>query len=151
MTLASKIGLGIAALGTAGVLDAVEMAKADDVPDALSVEWQGKKPCEKLFDDAQVRVVRCTFPPGAVHVCHSHPGYLSYVVNGGQGQIQDEKGIRKIDVVSGALLDVPPTPWHEFANVGDTTIQFVVVEKKYQVAPPASQAACPKETIGRAQ
>jgi hypothetical protein len=38
MTLASKIGLGIAALGTAGILDAVEMAKADDVPDALSVE-----------------------------------------------------------------------------------------------------------------
>jgi len=38
-----------------------------------------------------------------MHVCHSHPGYLSYVVNGGQGQVQDEKGIRKIDVVSGAL------------------------------------------------
>jgi hypothetical protein len=52
MTLASKIGLGIAALATAGILDAVETAKADDVPDALSVEWQGKKPCEKLFDDA---------------------------------------------------------------------------------------------------
>ena len=68
MTLASKIGLGIAALGTAGVLDAVEMAKADDVPDALSVEWQGKKPCEKLFDDAHVRVARCTFPPGAVRL-----------------------------------------------------------------------------------
>ena len=151
MTLASKIGLGLAALGTAGILDAVEMAKADDVPDALSVEWQGKKPCEKLFDDAQIRVVRCTFPPGAVHVCHSHPGYLSYVVNGGQGQVQDEKGIRKIDVVAGALLDVPPTPWHEFANVGDTTIQFVVIEKKYQAVPPVSQTACPKETIGRAQ
>ena len=28
------------------------------MPDALSVEWQGKKPCEKLFDDAQVRVLR---------------------------------------------------------------------------------------------
>ena len=54
----SKIGLGSAALGTAGILDAVEMVKADDVPDALSVEWQGKKR-EKLFDDAQVRVVRC--------------------------------------------------------------------------------------------
>ena len=36
MTLASKIGLGIAALGTAGILDAVEMAQADDVPSPLS-------------------------------------------------------------------------------------------------------------------
>jgi quercetin dioxygenase-like cupin family protein len=106
---------------------------------------------KKLFDDEHVRVVRCTFAPGAVHVCHSHPGYLSYVVNGGQGQVQDEKGIRKIDVVAGALLDVPPTPWHEFANVGNTTIQFVVIEKKYQVAPPASQTACPKATSARSQ
>ena len=107
MAFASKIVLTVAALGTSCIL--YDMAKADDVPDALSVEWQGQKPCEKLFDDEHVRVVRCTFAPGAVHVCHSHPGYLSYVVNGGQGQIQDEKGIRKIDVVAGALLNVPPT------------------------------------------
>jgi quercetin dioxygenase-like cupin family protein len=151
MTLVSKIGLGIAALGTVGLLDAVEMAKADDVPDALSVEWQGKKPCEKLFEDANVRVARCTFPPGAVHVCHSHPGYLSYVVSGGQGQVEDEKGIRKINVTAGALVDVPPTPWHEFANVGDTTIQFVIVERKYQAVPPANQTACPKGRAGRIQ
>ena len=133
------------------ILGGVNVAMADDVPDALSVEWQGKKPCEKLFDDANVRVARCTFPPGAVHLCHSHPGYLSYVVSGGQGQVQDEKGIRKINVTAGALLDVPPTPWHEFANVGDTTIQFVVVEKKYQAVTPVSQTACPKETVGRSQ
>ena len=74
-------------------------------------------------------VARCTFPPGAVHVCHSHPSYLSYVVSGGQGQVEDEKGIRKINVTAGAIVDVPPTPWHEFANIGDTTIQFVIVEK----------------------
>jgi oxalate decarboxylase/phosphoglucose isomerase-like protein (cupin superfamily) len=61
------------------------------------------------------------------------------VVNGEKGQVQDEKGIRKIDVVAGALLNVPPTPWHEFANVGDTTIQFVVIEKKYQVVSPVSR------------
>jgi quercetin dioxygenase-like cupin family protein len=121
------------------------------VPDALSVEWQGKKPCEKLFVDEYVRVARCTFPPGAVHVCHSHPGYLAYVVSGGQGQVQDEKGIRKINVTAGAMLDVPATPWHEFANVGDTTIQYIVVEKEYQAVIPVSQTACPKATAGRSQ
>jgi mannose-6-phosphate isomerase-like protein (cupin superfamily) len=51
------------------------------------------------------------------------------VVSGGQGQVEDEKGIRKINVTAGAIVDVPPTPWHEFANIGDTTIQFVIVEK----------------------
>ena len=76
------IVLAVAALGPPGILGGVNVARADDVPDALSVEWQGKKPCEKLFDDAHVRVDRCTFPPGAVHVCHSHPAYLTYVVSG---------------------------------------------------------------------
>jgi quercetin dioxygenase-like cupin family protein len=141
----------VAALGPSGILGEVAAARAADVPDALSVEWQGKKPCEKLFDVEHVRVARCTFPPGAVHVCHSHPSYLSYVVSGGQGQVEDEKGIRKINVTAGAIVDVPPTPWHEFANIGDTTIQFVIVEKKYQAVTPASQTACPKGTAGRSQ
>jgi quercetin dioxygenase-like cupin family protein len=118
-------------------------AVAADVPDALSVEWQGKKLCEKLAEDAQVRVVRCTFPPGAVHVCHSHPSYIGYFVSGGQAQVQDEKGLRKADFANGAVIDVPAVPWHEFANVGDTTMQVLVVEKKYEAPPPTSQTVCP--------
>ena len=65
-----KLVLGIVT-GASVVTPPVVMA--DDVPDALSVEWQGKKPCEKLFEDAQIRIMRCTVPPGAMHVCHSHP------------------------------------------------------------------------------
>ena len=92
----SKSKITLAIIGAAlGLLVAPFAASADDVPDALSVEWQGKKLCEKLFEDAQVRVARCTFPPGAVHVCHSHPAYLSYVLSGGQGQVQDERGTRR--------------------------------------------------------
>jgi len=132
------------ALSSVTLAAALSVAQAADVPDALSVEWQGKHPCEKLFEDAQVRVARCTFPPGAVHVCHAHPAYLSYVVSGGQGQVQDAKGIRKVEVATGALLDSQPTAWHEFSNVGDTMIQFVVVEKKYQAGPTVDQSSCPK-------
>jgi len=131
-------------LSSVALAATLSVAQAADVPDALSVEWQGKHPCEKLFEDAQILVARCTFPPGAMHVCHSHPSYLSYVVSGGQAQVQDEKGVRKVNVVAGALADVPPTPWHELTNVGDTTLQFVVVEKKYQAGPKVDQSSCPK-------
>ena len=139
-----KLVLGTVAGASLSLLVAPSAVMADDVPDALSVEWQGKKPCEKLFEDAQVRIARCTFPPGAVHVCHSHPSYVTYVLSGGKGQVQDEKGIRKIDLVTGAFVDAPPTPWHEVTNIGETTLQVLVVEKKYQTASPLSQAACPK-------
>jgi quercetin dioxygenase-like cupin family protein len=132
------------ALSSVALAATLSVAQAADVPDALSVEWQGKHPCEKLFEDAQVRVARCTFPPGAVHVCHAHPAELSYVVSGGRGQVQDGKGIRKIEIVTGAFFDLQPIPWHEFTNIGDTTIQFVIIEKKYQPAPIADQSSCPK-------
>ena len=77
-------------------------------------------------------------------MCHSHPSYVTYVLSGGKAQVQDEKGTRKIDLVTGAFVDAPPTPWHAVTNIGETTLQVLVVEKKYQTASPLSQAACPK-------
>ena len=77
-----KLVLATVTGASLSLLAAPSAVMADDVPDALSVEWQGKKPCEKLFEDAQVRIARCTFPPGAVHACHSHPSSLTYVLSG---------------------------------------------------------------------
>ena len=117
-------------------------ARSDEnVPDALSVEWQGQKPCEKLFEDAQILIARCTFPPGAMHVRHSHPGYSSYLLSGGKGQIEDEKGKRQVEFRTDSLLNSPPIPWHELTNTGDTTLRFLVVERKYEPVPKAGQTA----------
>ena len=78
-----------------------------------------------------------------MHVCHSHPSYISYVLSGGKAQVQDEKGTRQVELRSGSYADVPPVPWHEVTNTGETTLQFLNIEKKYQVGPPASQTVCP--------
>src|SRR5262245_2366965 len=90
------------------VLVAPLAVMAENVPDALSVEWQDQKPCEKLFEDAQIRVARCTLPPGTAHVCNSHPSYVFYVLSGGKGEVQDEKGTRKLDLTTGAFAESPP-------------------------------------------
>ena len=126
-----------AALFGIAILVAPFAARGDDVPDALSVEWQGEKPCEKVFEDAQIRIARCTFPPGSKHVRHSHPAYISYVLSGGKAEVQDEKGTRQVEARTGSYADVPPVPWHELTNVGDTTLQYLVVERKYQPVPRA--------------
>jgi beta-alanine degradation protein BauB len=118
------------------------VATAEEVPDAFSVEWQGKHPCEKLYEDSQIRVGRCIFPPGAVHVCHSHPGYFGYTLSGGRGQVRDARGTRQGETKPGDHRDNPPIPWHEYTNLGDTTISFLVVEKKYQPAPARDEHAC---------
>jgi quercetin dioxygenase-like cupin family protein len=102
------------------------------VPNALSVEWQGQKPCEKLYEDAQILIARCTFPPGSKHLKHSHPGYFSYALSGGKVQIEDAKGTRQLEPRTGSYANSPPIPWHELTNVGDTTVSYLVVERKYE-------------------
>ena len=69
------------------------------------------------------------------------PSYLTYVLSRGQAEMLDEKGKRKIEIVTGAFADVPPIPWHEFANISETTLQYLVVEKKYRPVPTADRCA----------
>jgi quercetin dioxygenase-like cupin family protein len=116
---------------------APQAARSENAPDALSVEWQGQKPCEKVYEDEQMRVARCMFPPGSKHVRHSHPGYLSYVLSGGKGQIEDEKGTRQVELVTGTYSNSPALRWHELANTGDTTLGFLILERKYEPLPGA--------------
>jgi len=122
-----------------GLLSTQIFAAEPDVPDALSVEWQGMKPCELLSEDPQIRIMRCTFPPGAKHVRHSHPGAFNYVLGGGRVQVQDENGTRMAERPTGGYVDSPPVPWHEVTNVGDVTLQFLVIEKKYLPVSATSQ------------
>jgi quercetin dioxygenase-like cupin family protein len=124
-----------------GLLSTQVFGTGADVPDALSVEWQGKKPCELLGEDPQIRIMRCTFPPGAKHLRHSHPATFNYVLNGGKVQVQDENGTRVAERPTGGHMDSPPVTQHEVTNVGDTTLQFLVVEKKYQPVSATGQDA----------
>jgi quercetin dioxygenase-like cupin family protein len=121
--------IGLAALG---LLISTSAAMSEDVPDARAVEWQGQHPCEKLYEDAEIRALRCTFPPDAVHVRHSHPGNLVYTISGGKIKGQDDKGTFEGEPKTGGFRNNPPTPWHEITNVGDTTLSYLVIEKKYE-------------------
>ena len=118
-----------------GLLISTSAAMSEDVPDALSVEWQGQHPCEKLYEDMQLCVLHCTLAPGAVHVRHSHPGGFVYTLSGGKTKVQDDRGTREGEPKTGGFSAGPPIPWHEVTNIGDTTLGFLVVEKKYEPVP----------------
>ena len=135
MNLPTKLtmtGLGVAVLMLLAFLTPVDAMAQISVSNALSVEWQGQKLCEKLYEDAQILIARCTFPPGSKHLKHSHPGYFSYALSGGKVQIEDAKGTRQLEPRTGSYASSPPIPWHELTNVGDTTVSYLVVERKYE-------------------
>jgi beta-alanine degradation protein BauB len=121
-------------LGIALAAAPLATARSDTVPDAVSVEWHGKKLCENLYEDSNIRILRCTIAPCEVHVRHSHPALFGYVLKGagGKGKVVDEKGTRTFDEgPEGDHWTSGPTPWHEIANIGNITLSYLLIEKKY--------------------
>ena len=92
-----------------------------------------------MFDDGQIRIARCVSQPGGLHVRHSHPGYFTYVLGGGKGQIHDEKGTRQVEVRADTYTNSAPIPWHELTNTGDTPLRYLVIERKYEQVPGGDQ------------
>ena len=100
------------------------------LPDPLAAGWNGKPVCERLHEDAVQRILRCTFAPGVGHERHFHDAHFGYTLAGGRMRIEDEKGVREVDVPTGSSFTSEGISWHEVLNVGDTTSVFLIVEPK---------------------
>ena len=100
------------------------------LPGPLEAGWQGEKVCEVLHEDDAQRVLRCTFPPGVGHEKHQHPRHFGYALSGGTMRITDGSGTREVELATGSSYASDGTPWHEVVNVGETTVQYLIVEPK---------------------
>ena len=100
------------------------------LPDPLAAGWQGKKVCEKLHEDAHQRILRCTFPPRVGHERHFHPRHFGYALSGGRMRITDAKGTREVDIATGSSFASDGVAWHEGLNVGDTQVQYLMIEPR---------------------
>ena len=101
-----------------------------DLPDPLAAGWKGAPVCEKLHDDAHQRVLRCTFAPGVGHERHQHGRHFGYALSAGRMRISDAKGAREADIKAGSSFSSDGVPWHEVLNIGETTVQYLIVEPR---------------------
>ena len=120
---------------TVAVALAASVATADTrgdslLPDPLAAGWNGKKVCEQLHEDADQRVLRCTFGPTVGHERHFHDKNFGYVIAGGRMRITDASGTREVDLVAGSSFTSDGEDWHEVVNVGDTAVVYLMVEPK---------------------
>ena len=100
------------------------------LPDALAAGWKGQTVCERLHEDPEQRIFRCTFPPNSGHERHYHAQNFGYAIAGGRVQMKDESGVRVVDLPTGSSFSSEGTPWHEILNIGDTTVVYLIVERK---------------------
>jgi len=100
------------------------------LPDPLQAGWQGDTVCERLHEDRHNRILRCTFPPNIGHERHFHGAHFGYAISGGRMQIEDERGSREVELATGSNFVSEGVAWHQVVNVGDSTVIYLIVERK---------------------
>ncbi|WP_296323795.1 cupin domain-containing protein [Winogradskyella sp.] len=100
------------------------------LPDPLEAGWNGKKVCEVLEENENLRVLKCTFPPNVGHELHYHEPHFGYTLTGSKFRITDSTGTREVNVPSGYSFNKPEKTWHEALNIGDSTATFLIIEYK---------------------
>lgn len=104
--------------------------KTNNLPDPLEAGWNGEKVCEVLQDNADLRVLKCTFPPGVGHEKHYHNKHFGYTLVGSKFKIKDAKGTREVNVPTGSSFSKDEISSHEVLNIGTETAVFLIIEPK---------------------
>jgi quercetin dioxygenase-like cupin family protein len=101
-----------------------------NLPDPYQAGWKGEKVCEVLEDNAELRVLRCTFPPGVGHENHYHEPHFGYALAGGTFKIEEATGAREVSFPSGYSWSKDEVSEHQVLNTGDSTAVFLIIEYK---------------------
>lgn len=102
------------------------------LPQALCAGWENERVCELLNEDAQIRVLRCTFAPGVGHEAHYHPPHFGYVLEGESVmRITTAEGVADRPVRAGGSFSNEAETRHAALNIGDQTTRYLIIEKKY--------------------
>ena len=96
----------------------------------LEAGWRGHKVCELLLENAEVRTLRCIFPPGIGHERHFHAPHWGYVLAGGTMRITNASGTNVRELKTGTSWWSDGIAWHEAVNTGPTTSIYLIVEPK---------------------
>ena len=82
------------------------------------------------LENASVRVIEGVLKPGDREQMHSHPAFVTYVIEG--GRIRNHFAVGKVVEaelnIGDVLMREPQTHWIE--NIGQTTLRFLVIELK---------------------
>ena len=100
------------------------------IPDPLAARWNNETVCELVEENEKLRVLKCTFNPGAGHDKHYHDPHFGYALSGSAFRIKDKNGVREINLVTGSHFYNEGVEWHEVLNIGDSTAVYLIFEPK---------------------
>ncbi|MCK7591555.1 cupin domain-containing protein [Subsaxibacter sp. CAU 1640] len=107
-----------------------KQSSIENLPDPFEAGWEGQQVSEIIEDNSQMRILKCTFPPGVGHEKHYHKPHTGYTLSGSTFRITDENGTREVNVPIGYTFSNDELSVHEVLNVGDSTAVFLIIEPK---------------------
>lgn len=81
------------------------------------------------MENDRVRVLTVTFQPGDKAVMHHHPDHVVYVLKGGKMKLTSQGKTDNLDLKTGDAVFLNAQS-HEAENIGQTTLDLLVVELK---------------------
>ena len=100
------------------------------IPDPLEAGWNNEAVCELVEENEKLRVMKCTFKPGAGHDKHYHDPHFGYALSGSTFRIKDKNGVREVSLITGSHFYNEGVEWHEVLNIGDSTAIYLIFEPK---------------------
>jgi quercetin dioxygenase-like cupin family protein len=82
-----------------------------------------------LNENDKVRVLEVVFKPGDIAKMHHHPEHVVYALKGGKAKFTSEGKTQEMEIKTGSVVFLGAQE-HETQNIGDTTLDLIVVELK---------------------
>ncbi len=82
-----------------------------------------------VFENDRIRILNVVFQPGDKAPEHHHPDHVIYVKSGGKLKLVVEGKTDVLELKTGETVFMDETS-HEVENVGDSTVDLIVVELK---------------------
>ncbi len=82
-----------------------------------------------LNENDKVRVLEVVFKPGDVAKMHHHPDHVVYALNGGKLSFLSGGKTQEMEIKEGSVIFLEAQD-HEAKNVGNTTVDLIVMELK---------------------
>ena len=101
--------------------------------DCMKEEMDAMKAASNVYkflnENDRVRVLEVVFKPGDVAKMHHHPDHVAYAVKGGKLSLLSEGKTQDMDIKTGSVMFLDAQN-HEAKNIGNTTIDLIVMELK---------------------